>query len=163
MTREQPTTDYFLRHVFRWYSKTFSVDLRQVPDLPLHDVLQHFYESSIEEMDDETRLKELQVLSVDGTERAEKEDRERLDSFRFERLDPFQLLAQTKRKGPAPGVVAPVPVAVAPPEPGMPEVVEDLTFDLPTALDEEDGLSAATPLNAPLPPRAARPRHHDPR
>lgn len=48
-----PETDpeYELRRIFRWYSKEFHVPLPQVYDLPLDDVLQHYYEAKYEQME----------------------------------------------------------------------------------------------------------------
>ena len=40
----EPSHDFFLRKVFRWYSKTFSTPLHQVYDLPLFDIMQAWYE-----------------------------------------------------------------------------------------------------------------------
>lgn len=45
-----PDPEFFLRKVFRWYSKTFVTPLDEVEDLPLADVLRHFYEYHFEEM-----------------------------------------------------------------------------------------------------------------
>lgn len=51
--------DYYLRHIFRWYSREFHTPLHLVEDLPLVDVLTHFYECQYEELKDEERLQQL--------------------------------------------------------------------------------------------------------
>ena len=39
-----PDSEYYLRFMFRWYSKTFHTPLHMVPDLPLVEVLTAYYE-----------------------------------------------------------------------------------------------------------------------
>lgn len=52
------SSEYGLRHIFRWYSTTFCTPLHIVEDLPLVEVLQHWHESEYEKLldDDEGRL-----------------------------------------------------------------------------------------------------------
>lgn len=50
---EEPSYDYFIRKVFRWYSKTFSTPLHQVYELPLFDVMQAYYEDIYANLADE--------------------------------------------------------------------------------------------------------------
>lgn len=50
---EEPSHDYFIRKVFRWYSKTFSTPLHQVYNLPLFDVMQAYYEEIYSNLADE--------------------------------------------------------------------------------------------------------------
>lgn len=45
-------SEYSLRRVFRWYSKTFFTPLHEVEDLPLSDVLQSYWEERFEDMED---------------------------------------------------------------------------------------------------------------
>lgn len=75
VTRETPTLEYFYRRVFRWYSKTFAIDVRVVPDLPLDDVLQAYFEETYEGMSDEERMVALQELVKDPEELAAATDR----------------------------------------------------------------------------------------
>jgi hypothetical protein len=42
--------EYYLRRIFRWYSKTFATPLHEVEELPLSDVLQHYWEEHYEDM-----------------------------------------------------------------------------------------------------------------
>jgi primosomal protein N' len=55
----EPSHDYFIRKVFRWYSKTFSTPLHQVYDLPLFDVMQAYYDESYANLADEKESPEL--------------------------------------------------------------------------------------------------------
>lgn len=47
---KEPDPEYFLRRVFRAYSKKFFTPLHEVEELPLDDVLQHFWEEHFEEV-----------------------------------------------------------------------------------------------------------------
>lgn len=49
----RPDWDATYRHICRWYSKTFSTALHTVEDLPTIEVLQHFFESYYEGLDDD--------------------------------------------------------------------------------------------------------------
>jgi len=55
------TSESRLRHVYRWYSKTFATPLHLVPSLPFVDILTAFFEEqfenmSTEEMEDERKI-----------------------------------------------------------------------------------------------------------
>lgn len=56
---EEPSHDYFIRKVFRWYSKTFSTPLHLVYELPLFDIMQAYYEESYANLADEKESPEL--------------------------------------------------------------------------------------------------------
>lgn len=45
-----PDENYYLRRVFRWYSRTYHTPLHIVPDLPLEDILEAYYEHVYEEV-----------------------------------------------------------------------------------------------------------------
>lgn len=72
-----PDVDYYYRKIFRWYSKEFHTPLHIVDDLPLEDVLQAYYESRYEDVnndDDSTKLMdELQELTETEKERLRRE------------------------------------------------------------------------------------------
>lgn len=74
--------DYFLRTVFRWYSKTFSTPLHEVADLPLDDVLLHYWESQYEEMEADEREAVIKRLRETDEERRQREakDSEAVDA-----------------------------------------------------------------------------------
>lgn len=88
----EPSHDYFIRKVFRWYSKTFSTPLHQVYDLPLFDVLQAYYEESYANLAEEKDTPEFheQLSNLSKTEaELQKEtlekDKEEADSYLFAR------------------------------------------------------------------------------
>ena len=72
---------HFLRNVFRWYSKEFHTPLHTVIELPLVDIMLHYYESQYENMEEpqleaeRVRLTETEK-DREARERAEKEDSE---------------------------------------------------------------------------------------
>lgn len=76
MTRETQTYSYFLRRVFRWYSKRFSTPLSDVEDLSLEEVLRHYYEETYEDMDDQHRELERVSLLETAEEREARQKRE---------------------------------------------------------------------------------------
>lgn len=47
---DQKEDGYRLRQIFRWYSREFSTPLHEVEDLPLVQVLTHYFESMYEEL-----------------------------------------------------------------------------------------------------------------
>lgn len=75
-------SEYLMRHIFRWYSERFHTPLHEVDDLPLEDVLQHYFEVRYEELpdelsdDEEEHLRETREerLAREANEAAEKED-----------------------------------------------------------------------------------------
>jgi hypothetical protein len=58
---------YWLRHIFRWYSKTFSTPLHVVESLPLDHVLTAYYEERYESMN-EQELEEAKALLLETPE-----------------------------------------------------------------------------------------------
>lgn len=74
---EKRPSDYLMRHIYRWYSKTFHVPLPQVDDLPIEDVLQAFFEERYENLPDEERDDEEERLRETRAERLAREARER--------------------------------------------------------------------------------------
>ena len=63
----EPDWDGVLRTIYRFYSKTFSTPLHQVPDLPLYDVLLAYFEEQYEGMEGPARHEEILKL-VEGVE-----------------------------------------------------------------------------------------------
>jgi len=87
-TAEKPPQEYQLRRVFRWYSRTFHTPLHEVWDLPLHDILVHYFEAHYEEMEDEERSAERDQLVLTPKElraRQRKRDASKADDYLFER------------------------------------------------------------------------------
>lgn len=54
--------DYGLRHVFRWYSREFHTPLHVVENLPLEDIMTHYFECQYEDMEDHHRQEEIRNL-----------------------------------------------------------------------------------------------------
>jgi hypothetical protein len=70
-----------MRQIFRWYSTTYHTPLHLVEDLPLEDVLCHYYEANIcERLEEKERLKEFIERSLENPEqRNERERQEEMD------------------------------------------------------------------------------------
>jgi hypothetical protein len=83
-----PDSDYQLRSMFRWYSKTFHTPLHVVPDLPLIDVLTAYFESSFENMKDDELAEEKLKSSMTPEEWAERLKQEEMEDLAF--LEAFQ-------------------------------------------------------------------------
>lgn len=49
----KPDTDYYLRRVYRWYSKTFHTPLETAFDLPVEFVLREYFEEYFENLEEE--------------------------------------------------------------------------------------------------------------
>jgi hypothetical protein len=70
-------SEYLLRYICRWYSREFSTPLAEVYDIPLEELLQHFFECRYEDMGDEELEAEAALLRETQAERLEREARER--------------------------------------------------------------------------------------
>ena len=84
-----PDEEANLRHIFRWYSRTFHTPLHTVEELPLEDVLRSFYEQSYEELSEEDRKTELRELLETPEERKARlraKDEERAEAFEFSKF-----------------------------------------------------------------------------
>lgn len=75
-------SDYELRQIFRWYSKTFSTPLHQVVELPLEDVLRAWYEEEFEGMKEEDLEQVVRERAISEERRRELD---RLDDVRAAR------------------------------------------------------------------------------
>ncbi len=80
--------DYWLRQVFRWYSREFSVPLPSVSDLPMDHVLQAYYECHYEKMEEDDREAERHFLietDEDRRKRLADEERRVVEDLEYER------------------------------------------------------------------------------
>lgn len=79
----KPDYDSSLRRIFRWYSEKFHTPLHEVPDLPLHDVLQAYFEVAFEGLAPEERHNTaMGLLETPDEKRArEIDDKASEDSF----------------------------------------------------------------------------------
>jgi hypothetical protein len=80
---KNPDTDYFVRFVMRWYSKTFHTPLHQVDDLPLDHVFQAYYEEMYEKMDEKDLKQEVFKNSMSPEEWAEQLRKEEEEELAF--------------------------------------------------------------------------------
>jgi hypothetical protein len=94
------TGEYQVRNVQRWFSKTFHTPLLQVEELPLEYVLQHFYESRYEDLDEADRDKE-RISLIESPEEAAKrvaeENYEQFSMLEFEKFAEEQVVKERKK------------------------------------------------------------------
>jgi len=69
-----PDDEAWMRRVFRFYSKRFATPLHLVPQLPLEDVLQAFFEEVFDDMDEEAREDRIEWLLMSPEDRAKRRD-----------------------------------------------------------------------------------------
>jgi hypothetical protein len=79
----KPDEEYYMRFIFRWYSKTFHTPLHLVPDLPVIDVLTSYYEDMYEKMEEADLIQERIKSSMSAEEWAEKMKNEEMDDLAF--------------------------------------------------------------------------------
>jgi hypothetical protein len=92
---------YLVRHIFRWYSKTFATPLHVVPDLPFEDVLQAYYEHEYETMQPDELTEAAERLIETDEERAQRErekDTEEAENFEFDKMTAEQERKKKARK-----------------------------------------------------------------
>lgn len=105
-----PDHDARLRSIFRWYSKEFHVPLPEVEELPLIDVLQHYFESIYESLEEEDLQQELQdILATDEETRAKDmaEEEEKVLAAQFEKDSAEAARAAELSKMPKTGSIMP--------------------------------------------------------
>jgi len=68
----KPDTQAVLRSIFRWYSSTYATPLHMVDDLPLDDILTHWFEYHFEQLDEEDVRQKAEELILTPEERAER-------------------------------------------------------------------------------------------
>jgi hypothetical protein len=78
-----PDEEYYLRFIFRWYSKTFHTPLHLIPDLPVIDILTAYYEELYEKMEKDDLAHEKLKSSMTPEEWAEKLKNEEMDDLAF--------------------------------------------------------------------------------
>ncbi len=79
----EPDGGAILRHLFRWYSKTFHTPLTDVEGLPIEYVLQHYFESQYEELDEDQKHDLIIFLLESPEERAIREKADKIDEEDF--------------------------------------------------------------------------------
>lgn len=98
VARKRPSAAYSIRQIFRWYSKTFHTPLHQVADIPLYDVIQAYYESSFESMEEEDFKKEIHELAMSKEEKEAFHFAEDAEEYSLKLLE--QELAAAQEKAP---------------------------------------------------------------
>lgn len=73
-------SEYILRHIYRWYSTTFNVPLPQVDDIPLEDILTHYFEVRYEGMSEEDLEEEEVLLRETYSDRLAREAKEKAEA-----------------------------------------------------------------------------------
>lgn len=91
----KPNEEYYLRKVYRWYSKTFHTPLDQCFDIPLETVLTCFYEERFEGMDEEELQEELQNSIETEESRKAREETEEQD-----KISEYELIKMSETANP---------------------------------------------------------------
>ena len=139
--------DFYLREVFRWYSRSFSTALHLVPDLPLEDVLLHYFEDKLlKELDDESQhpgqLKKFAIESLETkAERTRREIQEEME-FTTEQMSEDAFMAQIEEEiktGKAAAAKAPDGSVIQPQPVNLPKKISmkesgDIDTELPSPM-----------------------------
>lgn len=126
--------DYTVRHILRWYSKTFHTPLHVVEELPLDHVLTHYYEETYEAMEKPERDGEIEKLSMTAEEYEAKQRAAQEEEEAYVRMAEEEAAAQqAKAKPKMEDVVVPnkpplIPAPVEQNEISM-KFVDDLDLD----------------------------------
>ncbi len=79
----RPDGDAVLRNLFRWFSKTFHTPLADVEEMPIEYILQHYFESQYEELEDEDKHNLIIFLLETREEREARKKEEEQDEEDF--------------------------------------------------------------------------------
>ena len=88
--------DYRLRVLQRWYSKTFFTPLQEVEEIPLEDLLLHFYECQYAELEEPERKEELDLLLESPEDKLKREQKEYENRYKSDKDDEKWVEAQKK-------------------------------------------------------------------
>jgi hypothetical protein len=99
VTRKAPSAAYSIRQIFRWYSKTFHTPLHMVQDIPLYDIVQAYYESHYESMEEEDLRAEVQNLLLSEEEKIQKSLQDDAEEFSLAQLE-RELAEEAKQQAP---------------------------------------------------------------
>lgn len=100
--------DYALRKVFRWYSKTFHTPLHEVEDLPTEYVLQTYWESQYEELEDQKIDQE--VVELTKTDEERKAEDRAWDEQQAEEVEFARMVGEKKPPAPKMEDLKPEPI-----------------------------------------------------
>ena len=144
--------DYVFRYLCRWYSRTFHTPIAEAETIPVEEILQHYFESQYEDLDEEELEGVIALLIETESERTAREAREARDVaddeafFQAElaqaKLDEAKTrLHEAQKEGPAPWAVdADKRLGMAPDDKKLRELPPDIkiTFVSESELDELD-------------------------
>lgn len=86
----------FIRHLFRWYSKTFFTPLAEVELLPLEYILLHYFETQYEELDSTDKHNLIIHLLESPQEREARKKQEALNEELFLKEVEAEAVLQSK-------------------------------------------------------------------
>jgi HEPN domain-containing protein len=142
--KDNPSAQYSLRRVFRWYSKEFHTPLHIVEELPTHDVLTHYYESHYEGLEDDSNklndeLVELASSDEELSRRKELLERSSYDDYVFAAETEKEIADQKK------ATMKPKPTKASKfsaksdirESPGIPDMMSDPTPDIKMVFIDE--------------------------
>lgn len=155
VVREEPTHEYTLRRILRWYSKTFSTPLHQVDALPLDQVLTAYYESHYEEMEHEQLQSEISRLLKTPEETKQeqtKQDITEAENYEFEKQmklekdSPSTIPASPRPLSPSPATLSKeTKLPITKVQPVLPDII--VKFEEISQLLDDDALCSLDVLN----------------
>lgn len=89
----KPDTEYFLRRIYRWYSKTFHTPLQEVFDIPVEFILKEYFEEYFENMEEDDRDEQLVLLTE-----SEEARKRRLESQDYEDAGEHELMEMSRKQ-----------------------------------------------------------------
>lgn len=92
--------EYVFRHILRWYSRTFNTPLHEVEELPIDEVMTHFFECRYEDMSDHELDEEEEDLLLTDAEKKAKKEKQKNDEVDD---DDFYELMKAQASGSSPG------------------------------------------------------------
>jgi hypothetical protein len=108
---KEPSNDYTMRYINRWYSKEFNTPLHLVEALPRHDILLHYYESVYLQLkDDDKREAELNetIQELINPKDQTKAEAEKVEAYEFEKLIEEQEAKKVKEPDKPKLIVSPI-------------------------------------------------------
>jgi hypothetical protein len=149
---ENESPEYRIRKILRWYSKTFVTPLHIAEELPLEDILQHYYECNFEEMSEAERVDAVKQFCMTPEQRlAVKNAAEVKEEEFFKELEAeaaAQAAAPKKPKVvlPQKPLQAPSDALIPPPDSNGEISMQFVDLKELEALAESDGLGDIEPL-----------------
>lgn len=88
----KPDTEYYIRRIIRWYSKTFHTPIQAVQEIPVEYILREYFEERYENMEEEDRDIELEEITE-----TEEQRKERLAQEDAEKNSEHQLMEMARQ------------------------------------------------------------------